>query len=91
MRDHVLDLRPLRASRAYRDLWAGSAVGGLGFQIANVAVLLQVWELTRSPLWTGTIGLATAVPLLTLGLVGGHLADVHDRRTLMRLAAVGQV
>ncbi|WP_336722341.1 MFS transporter [Cellulosimicrobium cellulans] len=91
MRDHVLDVRPLRSSRAYRDLWAGSAVGGLGFQIANVAVLLQVWELTHSPLWTGTIGLATAIPLLTLGLVGGHLADVHDRRTIMRLAAVGQV
>ncbi|SME91526.1 putative MFS family arabinose efflux permease [Cellulosimicrobium cellulans J34] len=91
MRHHVLDLRPLRASRAYRDLWAGSAVGGLGFQVATVAVLLQVWELTRSPVWTGTIGLASAVPLLTLGLVGGHLADVHDRRTIMRLAAAGQV
>ncbi len=91
MRAHVLDLRPLRTSRAYRDLWAGSAVGGLGFQVATVAVLLQVWELTHSPLWTGTIGLATAIPLLTLGLVGGHLADVHDRRTIMRLAAVGQV
>lgn len=91
MRDHVLDVRPLRSSRAYRDLWAGSAVGGLGFQIASVAVLLQVWELTHSPLWTGTIGLATAIPLLTLGLVGGHLADVHDRRTIMRLAAAGQV
>ncbi|UKJ63733.1 MFS transporter [Cellulosimicrobium cellulans] len=91
MRRHVLDVRPLRSDRAYRDLWAGSAVGGLGFQIANVAVLLQVWELTHSPLWTGTIGLATAIPLLTLGLVGGHLADVHDRRTIMRLAAAGQV
>ncbi|MBM7818625.1 MFS family permease [Cellulosimicrobium cellulans] len=91
MRRHVLDLRPLRSSRSYRDLWAGSAVGGLGFQVASVAVLLQVWELTHSPLWTGTIGLATAVPLLTLGLVGGHLADVHDRRTIMRLAAAGQV
>ncbi len=91
MRDRVLDVRPLRSSRAYRDLWAGSAVGGLGFQVASVAVLLQVWELTHSPLWTGTIGLATAIPLLTLGLVGGHLADVHDRRTIMRLAAAGQV
>ena len=91
MRDHVLDVRPLRSSRAYRDLWAGSAVGGLGFQIASVAVLLQVWELTHSPLWTGTIGLATAIPLLTLGLVGGHLADVYDRRTIMRLATAGQV
>ncbi|MGW6003474.1 MFS transporter [Oerskovia enterophila] len=91
MRDTVLDLRPLRASAAYRDLWAGSAVGGLGFQVATVAVLLQVWELTRSPVWTGAIGLATAVPLLALGLVGGHLADVHDRRTIMRLASSGQV
>ena len=91
MRDHVLDLRPLRAARACGDLAAGSAAGGRGSPPAHGAVLRQVWELTRSPLWTGTIGLATAVPLLTLGLVGGHLADVHDRRTLMRLAAVGQV
>ncbi|KRD37207.1 MFS transporter [Oerskovia sp. Root918] len=91
MRDNVLDLRPLRTSAAYRDLWAGSAVGGLGFQVATVAVLLQVWELTHSPVWTGAIGLATAVPLLALGLVGGHLADVHDRRTIMRLASAGQV
>lgn len=91
MRDDLLDLRPLRTSAPYRDLWAGSAVGGLGFQVATVAVLLQVWELTRSPVWTGAIGLATAVPLLALGLVGGHLADVHDRRTIMRLASAGQV
>lgn len=91
MRYGVLDLRPLRTSAAYRDLWAGSAVGGLGFQVATVAVLLQVWELTHSPVWTGAIGLATAVPLLALGLVGGHLADVHDRRTIMRLASSGQV
>ncbi|WP_157516361.1 MFS transporter, partial [Oerskovia enterophila] len=91
MRDDVVDLRPLRTSAAYRDLWAGSAVGGLGFQVATVAVLLQVWELTHSPVWTGAIGLATAVPLLALGLVGGHLADVHDRRTIMRLASAGQV
>lgn len=91
MRGNVLDLRPLRTSAAYRDLWAGSAVGGLGFQVATVAVLLQVWELTHSSVWTGAIGLATAVPLLALGLVGGHLADVHDRRTIMRLASAGQV
>jgi MFS family permease len=91
VRDTVLDLSPLRTSAAYRDLWAGSAVGGLGFQVATVAVLLQVWELTHSPVWTGAIGLATAVPLLTLGLVGGHLADAHDRRTVMRLASAGQV
>jgi hypothetical protein len=38
--------------------------------MAVVAVLYQVWELTRSPLWTGAIGVATAVPTIVLGLLG---------------------
>ncbi|MFR9807351.1 hypothetical protein ACL02T_34415 [Pseudonocardia sp. RS010] len=37
-----------------------------------VAVLFQVWELTRSPWWTGAIGVATAVPTIVLGLFGAR-------------------
>ncbi|MEU4538523.1 MFS transporter [Streptosporangium sp. NPDC023825] len=90
-RERLIDVRPLRSSRPFRDLWIGSSLSSLGQRIAGVAVLLQVWELTRSPLWTGAIGLATAVPLLVLGLVGGSLADAVDRRTLVRATAAGQV
>ncbi|WP_436760032.1 MFS transporter [Streptosporangium sp. V21-05] len=90
-RERLIDVRPLRASRPFRDLWIGSSLASIGQQIAGVAVLLQVWELTRSPLWTGAIGLATAVPLLVLGLVGGSLADAVDRRTLVRATTAGQV
>lgn len=90
-RDRLIDVRPLRTSRPFRDLWIGSSLASIGQQIAGVAVLLQVWELTHSPLWTGAIGLATAVPLLVLGLVGGSLADAVDRRTLVRATTVGQV
>ncbi|MEV4187356.1 MFS transporter, partial [Streptosporangium canum] len=90
-RDRLIDVRPLRTSRPFRDLWIGSSLASIGQQIAGVAVLLQVWELTHSPLWTGAIGLATAVPLLVLGLVGGSLADAVDRRILVRATTAGQV
>ncbi|MEU9844656.1 MFS transporter [Actinomadura sp. NPDC048032] len=88
--ERLIDVRPLRGSRAFRDLWVGSSLASIGRQIAVVAVLQQVWELTRSPLWTGAIGLATGVPMLVLGLVGGSLADAVDRRSLVRAATGGQ-
>jgi len=87
----VLDLGPVRASRAFRDLWLGSSASALGGQFVVVAVLYQVWELTGDPLWTGVIGLARAVPLIVFGLVGGALADAADRRTIVRWTTVGQL
>lgn len=87
----LLDLRPLRSSPAFRRLWGSSMLGALGAQIAVVTVLVQVWDLTHSPFWTGAIGLANAIPLVIFGMIGGTLADAVDRRTLVRWAAVGQV
>ena len=87
----VLDLSPARASRAFRDLWLGSAASALGGQFLLVAVLHQVWTLTGDPLWTGVIGLARAGPLIVFGLVGGILADTADRRTIVRWSTVGQL
>ncbi|APU17800.1 MULTISPECIES: MFS transporter [Actinoalloteichus] len=88
--NRLIDLRPLRSSRAFRELWLGSLLSGLGQQVASVAVLLQVWQLTHDPVWTGAIGLATAVPLLVFTFVGGSLADALDRRRLVLLTSVGQ-
>lgn len=51
--------------------------------MAVVAVLFQVWELTRSPVWVGTIGLVQAVPMIVLGLLGGAVADALDRRAVV--------
>ncbi|MDT0320944.1 MFS transporter [Streptomyces millisiae] len=86
-----LDTRPLRTSRPFRDLWLGSALSGIGGQIANVAVLAQVWELTGSPVGTGAIGLVTGVAMLLFGLVGGALADTYDRRALVRVTTAAQL
>ena len=86
----LLDVRPLRVSPAYRRLWGSSMLGALGGQVAVVAVLFQVWDLTHDPVWTGAIGLANAVPLIVCGMIGGTLAEAVDGRTLVRWATVGQ-
>ncbi|RAJ33208.1 putative MFS family arabinose efflux permease [Kitasatospora sp. SolWspMP-SS2h] len=86
----LLDVAPLRESPAFRRLWLGGTVSGLGGQMALVAVVFQVWEHTRSTVWTGAVGLAQAVPLLVLGLFAGALVDRSDRRTPYLLATAGQ-
>ncbi|MEO3755265.1 MFS transporter [Streptomyces sp. B6B3] len=90
-RVRFLDTRPLRDSRPFRDLWIGTSLSSLGGQIATVAVLAQVWDLTGSPVGTGTIGLATGLPMVLFGLLGGALADAVDRRALVRATATGQL
>ncbi|MFE3020674.1 MFS transporter [Streptomyces sp. NPDC059256] len=90
-RIRFLDLRPLRSSRPFRDLWIGSSASQLGWQIATVAVLAQVWDLTGSPVATGAIGLATGLPMVVFGLLGGTLADTVDRRAVVWITTVGQL
>jgi len=79
----LADIRPLRESREYRRLWIGSALSGIGSQMTAIAIPVQVYTLTRSSLAVGLLGLAAAVPLLVLGLLGGSLADAVDRRRLV--------
>src|SRR5690606_39651341 len=62
----------------------------LAGQIAGVAALAQVWDLTASPIWTGAIGLANGIPMLVPGAVGGSLADRYDRRVVVALGSVAQ-
>lgn len=87
----LVDLAPLRVSVPYRRLWVSGVLGGVGHQVAVVAVLLQVWESTRNPFWVGAIGLAQAIPMIVLGLLGGPLADVLDRRVVALWSTTGQV
>jgi len=51
--------------------------------MTSVAVPVQVYALTHSSLAVGMIGLAIAVPLIGLGLLGGAIADAFDRRGLV--------
>jgi MFS family permease len=48
-----------------------------------VIVGWQVYDLTKDPLSLGLIGLAEALPSLSVSLYAGHLADLHDRRKIL--------
>lgn len=79
----LADLTPLRVSRDFRLLFAGNSVSYLGRQLTVVAIPFQVFTMTGSSLAVGMIGLATVVPLVTLSLAGGAIADAVDRRKLL--------
>lgn len=83
----LLDLTPLRASPAYRRLFTGFTLAGVGSQLTVVAIGLQVYELTRSSFSVGLVGLFALVPIIIMGLYGGALIDAHDRRTVALVAS----
>jgi MFS family permease len=49
----------------------------------TTAVAFQTYQLTRDPLALGWLGLVEAIPALSLVLLGGHVADRRDRRTIV--------
>jgi MFS family permease len=86
------DLAPLRDSRDYRLLTAGTIITGLGTQASLVALPYQVYVITRSPVLVGLLGLVELGPLVVASLWGGAMADRYDRRKLLllyQLALVG--
>jgi hypothetical protein len=86
LRALVLDVGPLRRHREFRLLYTGQAVSFAGSMITYVAIPFQVFELTRSTFVVGLLGLAELAPLLVTALIGGALADAHDRRRLVLIA-----
>lgn len=83
----LLDLTPLRASPAYRRLYTGFTLAGIGSQLTVVAIGLQVYELTGSSFSVGLVGLFALVPIIVMGLYGGALIDAHDRRIVALVAS----
>src|SRR4029079_16244911 len=85
------DFTPLRASRDLRLLIAGTVVSGLGTPATLVALAHQLYVETRSPFLTGLLGAVDLVPLVSMSLFGGALADRHDRRRLLLAVQVALV
>ena len=84
-----IDTSPLHVSRPFRNFWLGQVAKDLGGQLVVVAVPLQAYQLTGSTLVVGLLGFVELVPLLTLTLLGGALADAMERRRLMLVTQLG--
>ncbi len=79
----LVDLGPLRHSRDFGLLFSGQLVSTLGTQLTVVAVPYQVYRLTGSSLDVGLVSLVQLGPLLVCSLIGGSVADTHDRRRVL--------
>ena len=87
----AVDTTPLRESRDLRLLLLGNVVTGLGTQATLVALPYQLYVETHSAFLVGLLGAAELIPLVTLALLGGALADRYDRRRLLLLDQVALV
>ena len=74
--------------RDYSLFYLGLVVAGVGSQVQQTANIWQIYEMTNSPLHLGLTGLARAIPLIALSLMGGVIADRVNRRQVI-LAAQG--
>lgn len=72
--------------RDFRLFYLALLVATIGGQLQTFANILQIYELTHSPFHIGLTGLARAVPLIGLSLIGGVIADRMDRRVLIMVA-----
>jgi MFS family permease len=84
----MVDLEPLRVARP-ADARAGNRVR-LGTQAALVALPYQLYIETTRPS-SGLLGAVELVPLVTMALLGGAIADRTDRRRVLLLDQIALV
>jgi MFS family permease len=71
------------ASRNFRLLWCGNVLSTSGTWMQKVAQNWLVLTIGGSPFWLGLDAFVGELPILLLTLVGGVIADRHDRRWLL--------
>ncbi|MGW2275611.1 enterobactin transporter EntS [Streptomyces yangpuensis] len=83
LRDLVIDIEPLRASRDFRAVFIARVVSLFGLGMATVALSAQVWGMSRSTFQVAVVSMIMSVSVLAGSLWGGVMADRTDRRTLI--------
>jgi len=67
----------------YRRFALGWLLFTIGTRMQAVAVTWELYERTGDELALGLVGLAQALPVIFLALLGGHTADVRDRKKIV--------
>jgi MFS family permease len=78
--------------RNFRLIWIGQLVSMAGSMMQSAAILWHVSllvEPSRRGLALGMVGLVRVVPIVAFSLVGGVMADAHDRRRVLLITQTG--
>ena len=82
---------PAMRYRDFRFLCLSAIFDSMGFMGEQVILGWLMLELTESPLMVGAALGLRSVPFFFLGIVAGTIADIVDRRNLMRVLNIGMV
>ncbi len=69
--------------RDFRRFLGASFLAILAAQIQSVAVSWQIYNIARTPLALGYVGLFQFLPMMACTIPAGHLADRFDRRLIL--------
>jgi MFS family permease len=86
----LADTTPLN-NPPFRRLWSANIITVVGAQLTVVAVPAQIFQITGSSAYVGLTGVFGLVPLVVFGLWGGALADVMDRRSILRVTTIALI
>ncbi len=72
--------------RDYRLLLIGNFIAALGMHMLNIAIGWELYERTDSALALGIVGLVQVLPILSLALITGTVADQYSRKRIVIFA-----
>ena len=55
----------------------------IGFQMQAVIIGWEIYKVTGDPFSLGLVGLAEAIPAISIALYAGHIADIANRKTIL--------
>ena len=70
-------------NRNFLFLWQGQVVSQIGTQLFQVIVILSLKQATESATLVGLLMMASTVPALVLGPLGGAVVDRYSRRSVL--------
>lgn len=69
--------------RDFRLFWIGQVISLSGTWMQSVVQSWLVYSLTKSALHLGIVASLAALPILIFSLLGGHLADIYPKRSII--------
>ena len=73
----------LDRSSSFRALFLATTASGLGTWLAVIALTVDVYDRTHSPVWVSALLIADFLPAVVIGLAFGPVVDRFSRRRLM--------
>src|SRR2546430_2106795 len=72
----------------FRNFIIGRFLFIMGLRMMSTLVSWWMYELTRDPFYIGMLGLAEAIPAISLALYAGFVIDKSEKRKLLRLTVI---